>query len=280
MKTFTGERYMPFVTGQIELEHYHRYEIANSLVENKTILDIASGEGYGSATLSKKAKFVYGVDIDLDSIDNAKKTYSHIKNIEFIHGSCSKVPINANSVDLVCSFETIEHHNAHEEMMSEILRVMKPDGTLIISSPDKYFYSDQPKYKNPFHVKELYHEEFQILLNSHFKNTLFFDQKVCAGSLIVANDKSQKQFKNIFKNNNQIDAINGLKSPIYNIAIASNGPLPNLFNSFFETKEINGGLIEKYKVVKSELDHCKERLEMYNKKGILAKLAKSIFKRL
>jgi hypothetical protein len=52
------------------------------------------------------------------------------------------------------SFETIEHHDKHEEMMREIKQVLKPDGVLIISSSNQLTYSDEPKYSNPFHISK------------------------------------------------------------------------------------------------------------------------------
>ena len=61
---FTGERYQPEIGGDVQLEHLHRYAFAKSLVHNKTVLDIACGEGYGSALLSETAKYVTGVDIE------------------------------------------------------------------------------------------------------------------------------------------------------------------------------------------------------------------------
>jgi len=48
---FTGERFHPEISGNIELEHMHRYIYALAYAEGKTILDIASGEGYGAALL-------------------------------------------------------------------------------------------------------------------------------------------------------------------------------------------------------------------------------------
>ncbi len=45
---WTGERYVPGVIGDIELEHLHRYYLARELALGKDVLDIACGEGYGS----------------------------------------------------------------------------------------------------------------------------------------------------------------------------------------------------------------------------------------
>ena len=67
----SGERYFPRVTSLayapaeafISYEHWHRYCYAIPFVAGKTVLDIASGEGYGSAYLAAHAGLVYGVDL-------------------------------------------------------------------------------------------------------------------------------------------------------------------------------------------------------------------------
>ncbi len=165
--SWTGERYIPEVQGEIELEHTHRYLLAKKISENKRVLDIASGEGYGSALLAEVATSVIGVDISAEAIDHASKKYTS-KNLRFILGSCTNIPLDDNSIDVVVSFETIEHHDKHHEMMREIKRVLTPNGILFISSPDKLEYSDKFNYKNPFHIKELYRNEFEDLLKKYF----------------------------------------------------------------------------------------------------------------
>ncbi len=45
---WTGERFLPTLDGNIAFEHLHRYALACLLARDKTVLDIASGEGYGS----------------------------------------------------------------------------------------------------------------------------------------------------------------------------------------------------------------------------------------
>ena len=169
--SFTGERYTPETSGQVQLEHLHRYAIAKELVVGKKVLDIACGEGYGSSILSTSAKKVTGVDISEYAIKHAKSKYKK-KNLEFLLGSCSSIPLDDNSVDIVVSFETIEHHDQHEAMMAEIVRVMTAKGLLIISSPNKLEYSDIPAYSNPYHVKELYREELIKLLGNYFSTKL------------------------------------------------------------------------------------------------------------
>jgi methylase of polypeptide subunit release factors len=67
-KDFTGERFVPGVSAEIEHEHLHRYLLAAAHVKNRIVLDIASGEGYGSYMLAQVATSVIGVDIDVNSV--------------------------------------------------------------------------------------------------------------------------------------------------------------------------------------------------------------------
>jgi len=82
---FTGERYVPSLRGQIYYEHLHRYAIAARFCGGKRVLDIASGEGYGSALLARTAAEVVGVDIDRRSVDHARATY-YAANLRFMCG--------------------------------------------------------------------------------------------------------------------------------------------------------------------------------------------------
>jgi ubiquinone/menaquinone biosynthesis C-methylase UbiE len=181
--SFTGERYTPEIEGNIYLEHMHRYLMVRDLVTGKDVLDIASGEGFGSYTLSRFARSVVGVDIDKSSVEHALSRYKEPK-LDFRSGSCSQIPLEDRSVDVVVSFETIEHHDEHERMMQEVRRVLRPGGVLIISSPEKHEYTDVPGTRNPFHVKELYRDEFQALMNAQFRNVAIYGQRVIFGSAI------------------------------------------------------------------------------------------------
>ena len=66
------------------------------------------------------------------------------------------------------SFETIEHLAQQEQMLDEFCRVLRADGVLLLSSPDKVAYSDATGYDNPFHVRELYREQLLELLEPRF----------------------------------------------------------------------------------------------------------------
>jgi len=219
----SGERYVPGNKGQIEVEHLIRYYfIVNQLdLKDKVVLDLASGEGYGSNILAQKAKLVYGVDISIDAINNAKFKYLKA-NLVFLVGEAINIPLPDSSIDIFVSFETIEHHDQHQSMFKEIKRVLKPNGLLIISSPDKYYYSDLPGFTNQYHIKELYYDEFKRLIMSNFKYYKFFIQNIFIGSLIAldGNDIDYKVPITITENGETRSF-----TPLYNIAIASNSSL-------------------------------------------------------
>lgn len=233
---FTGERFVPEVHGNIELEHLHRYLLACKAVAGKTVLDIASGEGYGSAMLAQTAHKVIGVDISQGAVSHAQAKYQ-AANLEFRIGSCSAIPLDAASVDVVVSFETIEHHNEHEAMMREIKRVLRPEGVVVISSPNKLEYSDKPGYSNPYHVKELYREEFKKLLSLHFKKHSIYGQRVVYGSALFCED-SISPVENYELTDDGLSAIPGVPHAVYLVAVASDAEPPSLVSGVL-TQPIN-----------------------------------------
>ncbi len=152
-------------------EHVVRYEAATELVKGKVVLDIASGSGYGSAFLGESAKRVYGVDVDKDAIAYAKKNYAST-NVEFILGDGTKIPLEDNAVDIVVSFETIEHIEDYETFMREVKRVLKDDGLLILSTPNDVEFPET----NHFHIHEFEQKELEKLVAKYFKHTKSYFQ--------------------------------------------------------------------------------------------------------
>ena len=94
------------------------------------------------------AAHVVGVDIVPEVLEHARRRYRR-PHLRFVAGSCTAIPLASQCVDVVVSFETLEHHDQHDAMMREVKRVLTPGGLLIISSPDRREYSDIPGYKNP-----------------------------------------------------------------------------------------------------------------------------------
>ncbi len=243
---FTGERYIPGIEGQIELEHRHRYHLAAKLAAGKRVLDIACGEGYGAAILGKSAAHVWGVDIDAQTIQHARATYPQ-SNLTFLEGRCDSIPLPAGSVDVVVSFETLEHVREQEQMLGEIRRVLTGDGFLLISTPNKCVYTAAGGHPNPFHLKELDFDEFKTLLARHFNLSTHFGQRVVYGSLIAPFHPQSPGYELITVDGqplwNETASDNWWR---YFLTIATNGDMPQLPVSllgFAATEDYRNGLI-------------------------------------
>lgn len=219
---FTGERYIPeyFSNSDDEIvkEHEDRYSSISKLVTDKVVLDAACGSGYGSFEISKYAKNVIGIDISSDSIEYAKNNYL-ARNLSFNVSSVTEMPFSNNEFDVVVSFETIEHISEDQQILflKQIKRVLKEDGILIISTPDKLNYSDKMNYINEFHIKEFYEKEFYEFLSLFFRNVEFYyqTQEVCN---LIYNKNSMKM---------DFDCMNQDISGKYIIAVCSDFDIDN-----------------------------------------------------
>jgi GT2 family glycosyltransferase/SAM-dependent methyltransferase len=224
MIEFTGERFVPTEHGVIRQEHLHRYAWCLPLVEGKDVLDVASGEGYGSAMLASKARSVRGVDISHDAVNHAAERYAALGNLQYLQGSAAAIPLADDSVDVVVSFETIEHLLEQDEMMAEIRRVLRPDGILVMSSPNKEVYSDQAGYHNDYHVKELYLNEFQALLEKYFPAVELSGHRMAVCSTITPLDGAPEQqvFQALADTGERVEQrVAHMPAAVYFVAIAA-----------------------------------------------------------
>jgi len=190
---FTGERFVPGTEGEIAHEHWHRYVFARPFVAGKRVLDVACGEGYGSALLSEAAESVVGVDIDAASIAHASAAYSHCRNLRFVEGGAAALPLSPASIDAIVSFETVEHLDAADQraMIAEFARILAPGGLLILSSPNRPEYSTARHYANPFHRHELDRDELERLLGAAFPERRWYRQRRYFGSALWSEQSAE-----------------------------------------------------------------------------------------
>lgn len=245
----SGERLGIKVHSAIMVEHVHRYAFAAELVAGKTVLDIASGEGYGTNLLAKHAAFVYGVDKSAEAVAHARTAYT-AANIRFAEGDVTRIPLDDRSVDVVVSFETIEHLDMHDAMLQECKRVLKQDGIIIISTPDKRYYSDLPCYHNPYHVKELYETEFIDLVGRYFRHRMVYRQGIVKAGIIYRQDQPGGQLCIQHGNFDAVETGRHIQKPEYMIIVAADIPLHPLPDAVFESDAVDAKLVrelEKYK---------------------------------
>jgi ubiquinone/menaquinone biosynthesis C-methylase UbiE len=102
-------------------------------ITNKKILDIGSGEGGTSSVLSEN-NFVVSVDLSLLRLQRQKVNFQ-IKNS--VNSNALKLPFSDSSFDIIILQDVIEHLSDSENFISEIKRVLKSNGAIYLSTPNK-----------------------------------------------------------------------------------------------------------------------------------------------
>ena len=172
---YTGERMVPDAADAGTFwEHVLRYRFAARRVQNCRVLDIACGEGYGSASLlAAGAESVIGVDVSPEACAHARARYG----LDAREGSAEAIPLPDASVDVIVSFETIEHLTTPDLFVKECRRVLRPGGQLIISTPNVPVYHIRAP-NNPYHLRELTLDEFRTALEPGFQDLALYGQCV------------------------------------------------------------------------------------------------------
>ncbi len=160
----TGERTVPGIAE--ENYWFRRHEIVYARLLERcagaTVLEAGSGEGYGANMIADVATKVIGLDYDTSAVEHVRAAYPRV---EMIQGNLADLPLDDASVDVVVNFQVIEHLWDQGQFLRECLRVLRPGGELLISTPNRITFSpgrDTPL--NPFHTRELNAAELSELL--------------------------------------------------------------------------------------------------------------------
>jgi ubiquinone/menaquinone biosynthesis C-methylase UbiE len=140
-------------------DHVERYTFAAGFVQKgDRVLDIACGTGYGSDLLRTRCQaYVTGVDVSAGAVAEAKRVYGDGHGNGYLVGTMAEFA--ALPFDVVVSFETIEHIQDDMAALANLRRLLKPGGTLILSTPNRPVNSPRlrslaDKPGNAFHVRE------------------------------------------------------------------------------------------------------------------------------
>lgn len=264
--SFDGERYVSgllgnVASGDIQSEHYHRYLFALSYCAGKDVLDVASGEGYGSSCLGQVARSVLGVDANNEAVVFANSNYLS-ERVSFRQGKAQNLPVDSQSIDVVVSFESLEHFAEHDLFAKEIQRVLRPNGLLIISSPNRTIYSEAANYHNEFHLKELDRDEFVLYLRTYFANVALFGQRPLVGSVIGSEEdlSSGKPEGFIWQGPGLFERTIGTPYPPFFVALASDADLPATHSSVLHNPALLRHIDELRQQSASELEQRRSQV--------------------
>jgi len=165
---FTGERLIPDKV-EVDLfnEHLARYYYARELVSGKRVVDLGCGSGYGSRKLAETARLVWGIDVSPEAIEYAQSKFSAF-NAGFAVSCGTSLPFPDHLFDAAICFEVVEHLTNQHKLLQEAARVLAPDGFLMISTPNRVFYTEERQEVNPYHTREFNLEEFSSFLHEFF----------------------------------------------------------------------------------------------------------------
>ncbi|MDQ0340169.1 2-polyprenyl-3-methyl-5-hydroxy-6-metoxy-1,4-benzoquinol methylase [Caldalkalibacillus uzonensis] len=177
---YTGERVIPELMNPMNsllLEHLARYSFAIPYLRGR-VLDIACGSGYGAFMMAKvrrkSIKELVAVDYDHQTIEYALKQYHHpLINYRQEDALDPALPDKLGLFDTIISFETLEHLPDDRQFMHQLYHMLKPGGTLVLSTP---FGQGRGKpCRTPFHVHQLTQGEF-IELFTPFADVQYYLQ--------------------------------------------------------------------------------------------------------
>jgi 2-polyprenyl-3-methyl-5-hydroxy-6-metoxy-1,4-benzoquinol methylase len=168
--SLTGERTLPDVPAENYWYRRHLavYEWIGARVLGAGVLDMACGEGYGSAVLARGARSVLGVDANPEAFEHARLRYSS-DNLRFERGLV-ETHGEAGAFDAVVFLQTIEHVHDPVAVLRHFRGLLAPGGVVYVSTPNLLTLAPPGAKKsgNPWHLKEYRAHEFDALCRTVF----------------------------------------------------------------------------------------------------------------
>ena len=160
----TGERTVPGLA--VENYWFRRHEVAYlhciDVCAGRDVLEAGCGEGYGADLIAATARTVTAVDYDAATVAHVRARHPRVG---VLAANLASLPMPDSALDVVVNFQVIEHLWDQPQFITECLRVLRPGGSLLISTPNRITFtpgSDTPV--NPFHTRELNAAELRELL--------------------------------------------------------------------------------------------------------------------
>lgn len=166
----TGERTLPDVP---EENYWYRRHLAvyrwiAARCAGKAVVDMACGEGYGSAVLAEQARSVVGVDANPEAYEHARLRYAG-PGLRFERALVEDCEEGA-PWDAIVFLQTIEHIAEPEPLLERFAALLAPGGIAYISTPNRLTLAPAgaERSDNPWHVREYTAPEYRESLEATF----------------------------------------------------------------------------------------------------------------
>jgi ubiquinone/menaquinone biosynthesis C-methylase UbiE len=207
----SGERVFPDQFENLDeylvfLRHLFAYEhVVHSIERHDSLLELGCGEGYGTSLLSGYCKTITGLDVHEESLNHAVGRYES-ENCKFRLYDGSAIPFPDESFDKAVLFQVIEHVEDDSGFLREIARVLKPGGTLFLTTPSRsYRLKPGQKPWNPYHIREYTHRELLGVMKKSFSS-------VEIKGIRASDEVQELEFRRVEKNH-KLSSILIRKSP-------------------------------------------------------------------
>lgn len=143
----------------------HKLIVDLDLKDGDNVVDLGCGDGFYLYLLSRlpvKLELT-GFDRDQVVLENAKKNLSS-KKIRLMEGDLRSIPFEKNTFVKAIMTEVLEHVDNDKKALSEVYRILKPNGILVLTVPSLYF----PFFWDPINWI------LQNIFNTHISGTGFF----------------------------------------------------------------------------------------------------------
>ncbi len=138
------------------------------------VLDIACGAGYGSDYVAGFAQQVVGVDVIPQIVAKCRSEYPNPR-VKFLAMDGAALGFRDETFDAIISHDTIEHVVDDRSFVKELVRVLRPGGTLLLFTPHGKERGKKPE--DPFHIREYIPEDLQALLAPYFRSIRWFGRR-------------------------------------------------------------------------------------------------------
>jgi SAM-dependent methyltransferase len=176
----TSERHSPDHVASdeergLDVRHRYAYDLVRDYAEpSHRLLDVGSGEGYGSTILMPFVASYAGIDVSADAVAKANERYGS-DNVVFQEYDGLTIPHPNGSFDLITSYQVIEHVADVPRYVAEMRRVGRPGGYVLVTTPNrKLRLAEGERPWNRYHLREYDAEGLREILTVAFDDVAIY----------------------------------------------------------------------------------------------------------